>query len=87
MKWRSFRESEDSRFVVLTMPRSLSRLPYGKNTKVVEEFDFEEVDLDEKDEKKEDKDGDNDTTTTTMMTMMMMGLQLTGRALCQTRYN
>jgi type VI secretion system protein ImpC len=48
VKWRSFRESDDSRFVVLTMPRSLSRLPYGKNTKVVEEFDFEEVELDEK---------------------------------------
>ena len=47
-KWRSFRESDDARFVVLTMPRSLSRLPYGKNTKVVEEFDFEEVELDEK---------------------------------------
>ena len=28
-KWRSFRESEDSRFVTLTMPRVLSRLPYG----------------------------------------------------------
>jgi type VI secretion system protein ImpC len=47
-KWRAFRDSDDSRFVVLTMPRSLSRLPYGKNTKVVEEFDFEEVELDEK---------------------------------------
>jgi type VI secretion system protein ImpC len=47
-KWRSFRDSDDSRFVVLTMPRSLSRLPYGKSTKVVEEFDFEEVELDEK---------------------------------------
>lgn len=47
-KWRSFRDSEDSRFAVLTMPRSLSRLPYGKNTKVVEEFDYEEVELDEK---------------------------------------
>jgi type VI secretion system protein ImpC len=45
-KWRSFRDSDDSRFVVLTMPRSLSRLPYGKNTKPVEEFDFEEVELD-----------------------------------------
>ena len=42
-KWKSFRESEDSRFCVLTMPRSLSRLPYGKNTKTIEEFDFEEV--------------------------------------------
>ena len=45
-KWRSFRDSDDSRFVVLTMPRSLSRLPYGKNTKPVEELDFEEVELD-----------------------------------------
>ena len=47
-KWRSFRDSDDARFVVLTMPRSLARLPYGKNTKVVEEFEFEEVELDEK---------------------------------------
>ena len=47
-KWRSFRDSDDARYVVLTMPRSLARLPYGKSTKVVEEFDFEEVELDEK---------------------------------------
>lgn len=46
-KWRSYRESEDSRFVVLTMPRVLSRLPFGKSTTPVEEFDFEEVELDE----------------------------------------
>jgi type VI secretion system protein ImpC len=45
-KWRSFRESEDSRFVVLTMPRVLSRLPYGSQTKPIEEFNFEEVPLD-----------------------------------------
>ncbi len=45
-KWRSFRESEDSRFVTMTMPRVLSRLPYGENTSQVEEFDFEEVELD-----------------------------------------
>jgi type VI secretion system protein ImpC len=44
-KWRSFRDSEDSRFVTLTMPRVLARLPYGANTKPVEEFDFEEVAL------------------------------------------
>ena len=42
-KWRSFRDSEDSRFVTLTMPRVLARLPYGANTKPVEDFDFEEV--------------------------------------------
>jgi len=51
-KWRSFRDSDDARYVVLTMPRSLARLPYGKNTKVVEEFDFEEVELDEKGDSK-----------------------------------
>ncbi len=44
-KWRSFRDSEDSRFVTLTMPRTLARLPYGANTKPVEEFEFEEVQL------------------------------------------
>ncbi len=47
-KWTSFRDSEDSRFVVLTMPRVLSRLPYGSQTRPVEEFDFEEVELDAK---------------------------------------
>ena len=47
-KWKSYRDSEDSRFVVLGMPRVLSRLPYGANTKPVEEFEFEEVALDKK---------------------------------------
>ncbi|MBC6906065.1 type VI secretion system contractile sheath large subunit [Saccharophagus sp. K07] len=41
--WRSFRDSEDSRFVVLTMPRVLARAPYGKNTKVIDAFDYEEI--------------------------------------------
>ena len=40
--WRSFRDSEDSRYVALVMPRVLGRLPYGKDFKPVEEFDFEE---------------------------------------------
>lgn len=46
IKWRSFRDSEDSRFVTLTMPRVLARLPYGKDTKAVEAFNFEEATLD-----------------------------------------
>lgn len=46
IKWRSFRESEDSRFVTLTMPRVLARLPYGSETKPVEAFNFEEASLD-----------------------------------------
>jgi type VI secretion system protein ImpC len=42
-KWRSFREAEDSRYVALTMPRVLSRLPYGEKTKKVDAFNFEEA--------------------------------------------
>ena len=40
--WRSLRASEDSRYIGLTMPRFLSRLPYGAKTDPVEEFNFEE---------------------------------------------
>jgi type VI secretion system protein ImpC len=40
--WRSLRESEDSRYLGLCMPRFLARLPYGARTDPVEEFDFEE---------------------------------------------
>jgi type VI secretion system protein ImpC len=36
------RDSEDARYLGLTMPRFLSRLPYGAKTEPVEEFDFEE---------------------------------------------
>jgi len=41
-KWKSFRASEDSRYVALTCPRILMRLPYGKETKPIEGFNFEE---------------------------------------------
>jgi type VI secretion system protein ImpC len=40
--WKSFRESEDSRYVGLTLPHVLARLPYGENFKKVDEFNFEE---------------------------------------------
>jgi type VI secretion system protein ImpC len=40
--WRSLRESDDSRYIGLAMPRFLARLPYGAKTDPVEEFDFEE---------------------------------------------
>jgi hypothetical protein len=46
-KWRSFRESEDSRFVSLVMPRALARLPYGAATKPIDEFGYEEAPFDE----------------------------------------
>jgi type VI secretion system protein ImpC len=51
VKWRSFRESEDSRYVVLTLPHVLLRLPYGPNTVPVEGFNFVE-DVDGKDHRK-----------------------------------
>jgi len=41
-KWKSFRGSEDSKYVCLTCPRVLMRLPYGKDTKPVDGFNFEE---------------------------------------------
>ncbi|CAG0985169.1 hypothetical protein ANRL3_02404 [Anaerolineae bacterium] len=40
--WRSLRESEDSRYIGLAMPRFLARLPYGEKTNPVDEFAFEE---------------------------------------------
>lgn len=41
-KWKGFRESDDSRYVCLTCPRVLARLPYGKETKPVEGFNYNE---------------------------------------------
>lgn len=46
IKWRSFRDSEDARFVTLTMPRTLARLPYGSATKPIEAFNYEEANMD-----------------------------------------
>jgi type VI secretion system protein ImpC len=40
--WRSFRDSSDSRYLSLTMPRFLGRQIYGAKTEPVDEFDFEE---------------------------------------------
>lgn len=40
--WRGFRDSEDSRYVGLTFPRFLLRLPYGQETVPVKSFHFEE---------------------------------------------
>ena len=42
-QWKSFRESDDSRYVALAMPRVLARLPYGENFKRIDEFKFEEA--------------------------------------------
>ena len=40
--WKGLRDSVDSRYVALCMPRVLSRLPYGAKSEPVEEFAFEE---------------------------------------------
>jgi type VI secretion system protein ImpC len=40
--WKSLRDSEDSRYFALCLPRVLARLPYGAKTEPVEEFGFEE---------------------------------------------
>jgi type VI secretion system protein ImpC len=40
--WRSLRQSEDSKYIGLTMPRFLARRPYGAKSDPVEAFDFEE---------------------------------------------
>lgn len=42
MAWRGFRESEDSRYVGLTLPRFLLRTPYGPDTMPAKSFHFEE---------------------------------------------
>jgi type VI secretion system protein ImpC len=41
-KWKSFRQSEDSRYVALTLPHILMRQPYGHDTKQIEAFAYEE---------------------------------------------
>ena len=42
IKWRALRDSDDSRYLGLTMPRFLSRLPYSTTENPVDGFDFEE---------------------------------------------
>ena len=40
--WKSLREDEDSRYLGITLPRVLARVPYGSAGEPVESFDFEE---------------------------------------------
>jgi len=51
VSWRGFRDSEDSRYIGLVLPRYAARLPYGAKTNPVEQFAFEE-DVDGKDHNK-----------------------------------
>jgi len=41
-KWKSFRNSDDSRYVALVLPRILMREPFGSATVPVEAFNYEE---------------------------------------------
>ena len=41
-KWKSFRNSEDSRYVALTCPHVLMRLPYGRDGIQIDDFAYEE---------------------------------------------
>jgi type VI secretion system protein ImpC len=51
IKWRSFQQMEDSRYVTLALPHILLRLPYGPNTVPTEDFKLVE-DTDGKDHSK-----------------------------------
>jgi len=42
LRWNAFRQTEDSRYVGLTLPRFSLRLPYGSETSPVKEFNYEE---------------------------------------------
>jgi type VI secretion system protein ImpC len=42
-KWKGFRSSDDSRYLALALPHILMRDPYGKATRPIEEFDYEEA--------------------------------------------
>jgi len=42
VKWQSFRASEDSRNVALTLPHFLLRLPYGPDTQPTKKFNYTE---------------------------------------------
>ncbi|AKJ43190.1 type VI secretion system contractile sheath large subunit [Pragia fontium] len=39
-KWKSFRDTDDARYVGLTLPRVLARLPYGPDTVPVRNFNY-----------------------------------------------
>jgi type VI secretion system protein ImpC len=41
-KWKAFRDSEDSRYVALALPRMLLRDPYGSDSVPIESFNYEE---------------------------------------------
>jgi len=65
--WRSFRESEDSRYVALVLPSYAARLPFGAKTIPVEGFNFEE-----------DVDGSDHSKYLWANSAYQLGLKITG---------
>ena len=65
--WRNFRDSEDSRYVALVLPRYAARLPYGAATLPVESFNYEE-----------DVDGTDHSKYLWANAAYQMGLRITG---------
>ncbi len=43
VKWRAFRDTDDSRYVTMVLPRVLARRPYGQSGTRIDEFAFEEA--------------------------------------------
>lgn len=66
IKWNSFRESEDSRYMVFTLPRSLIRAPYGPDTNPVEGLNYTEA-----------VDGLSENTFTWTNSCYMLGTKIT----------
>ncbi|MEH6578005.1 MAG: type VI secretion system contractile sheath large subunit [Amphritea sp.] len=44
--WNAFRESDDARYVTLTLPQTLARLPYGQKGLGTKAFEYEELAID-----------------------------------------
>lgn len=44
-RWMGYRDTEDSRFVNLVLPRTLARMPYGESGTPIESFAYEELEL------------------------------------------
>ena len=56
--WNSFRDSDDSRYVTLTLPKTLARMPYGQNGIKVQEFNFEEFEASEDSQRRPESQND-----------------------------
>jgi len=72
-RWKGFRDTEDSRFVSLVLPRSLARMPYGDSGVPIEAFNYQELELDSSGKAKKT----NHTDYCWMNAAYVMGTKLT----------